>query len=153
MIEKRVFTKSAQMQFVDVNNKHYDSVIHEFVTKTSPYAKHIPENSLIYVDFNDSQLATTSNLDEKKYYRVYLSQTHAVNDDVLYLDEDSINNCTRKYIGEHLETALFEDIVKLNKFLTEHNELNFENTKIQPFGNDLLLTYVNIGDEGKPWAE
>lgn len=150
MLEKRVFKKSGLMQFIEVNPHSYDSVIREFVAKTSMYAREIHENSLIFVDFDDSRMADNF---EKKYYRVYLSYAYDSKDVVLYLHEDTINDCTRIYIDKHLETVLFRDTVKLNKFLAEHNELNFENTKIQPFGDDLLLTYVNIGDEGKPWVE
>lgn len=148
MFEKRVFKKSGLMQFVNVNRDSYDSMMLEFVTKTSIYAKQIFENSLIAVDFDDFR--TVNN---KNYCRVYLSPMYSASDSFLYLNEDLINDCTRKYIDKHLETALFEDIMKLNEFLAEHSELNFENTKIQPFGDDLLLTYINVGDKEAKWVE
>lgn len=150
MLEKRVFNKSGLIQFIEVNTHSYNFGICEFITETSIRAREIHENSLILVDFDDSRM--DNNL-EKKCYHVYLSSTRNINDVVLYLHKDVINDCTRIYVDKHLETALFGDTVKLNEFLAEHSELNFENTKIQPFGNDLLLTYVNIGDEGKPWVE
>ena len=150
MLEKRVFKKSGLMQFIEVNRNCYDSVIHECIIKTSFYVKQISENSLILVDFDDSRMDDSL---EKKCYRVYLSQKYINDGCTLYLHEDTINDYTRKYKHRHLETALFGDIIKLNEFLTEHGELNFENTKIQPFGDDLLLTYIDVGDEGKPWVE
>ena len=150
MFEKRVFKKSGVMQFIEVNHNNYDSVTHEFAIKTSMCDKKVFENSIILVDFDDSR---TDNNFEKKYYRVYLSQKQNARGSTLYLHENSVNDCTRKYINEHLETVLFGDTIKLNEFLTEHSELNFENTKIQPFGDDLLLTYINVGDKELKWVE